>query len=64
MICKVKFAQAGKSQTRNSRAIVREGREVYRHPKNYFAVLEFEGICGKFLESFWPEDIEKQDLFL
>ena len=27
-------------------------------------VYEFEGICDKFRESFWPEDIEKQDLFL
>jgi hypothetical protein len=27
-------------------------------------VYEFEGICGKFRESFWPEDIEKQELFL
>jgi len=63
MTHKVKFAHAGKSQTRNSRAIVREGREVYRHPKNYFVVIEFEGICGKFRESFWPEDIEKQVYF-
>ena len=61
---RVMFSHSDKSRTQNAQAIVREGREVYRHPKNYFAVLEFEGICGKFRESFWPEEISKQELFL
>jgi hypothetical protein len=28
------------------------------------SVVEFHGVSGKFREAFWPEDIEKQDLFL
>ena len=64
MTHKVKFTHSDKSRSCINRAEVREGKEVYRHPKGYFVVLEFEGICGKFRESFWPEDIEKQDLFL
>jgi hypothetical protein len=57
MTHKVKFAHNGKSQTRNSWAIVREGREVYRHPRGHFVVLEFEGKSGKFREAFWPEEV-------
>ena len=59
MTYKVKFAHAGKSQTQNSRAIVREGREVYRHPRGHFVVLEFQGVGGKFREAFWPEEVVK-----
>ena len=35
----------------------REGRIIYRHPKGYFITLEFDGIEGKFRESFYPEEI-------
>ena len=42
----------------------REGTEIYRHPKGYFVVLEFEGESGKFRETFWPEEVVKDKLFL
>ncbi len=64
MTHKVKFAHSGKSRAHINRAKVREGKEVYRHPKGYFVVLEFEGRSGKFREAFWPEEILKQELFL
>lgn len=41
--------------TRNTS--LREGKEVYRHPEGRFVVLEFQGINGKFRESFWPEEL-------
>jgi len=64
MTRKVKFTHSDKSHAHISSAELREGREVYRHPKGYFVVLEFEGESGKFRESFWLEDIVKTGLFL
>lgn len=64
MISKVKLTHSIKSKAHMSRAKVREGKEVYRHPKGYFVVLEFQGKSGKFRESFWPEEIVKDKLFL
>lgn len=64
MIYKVKFTHSDKSRAHINRAELREGEVIYKHPKGYFVVLEFEGESGKFRESFWPEDIEKQELFL
>jgi len=49
------MATCDKSRARINRAKVREGKEVYRHPRGYFVVLEFEGESGKFREAFWPE---------
>ena len=62
MTCKVKFSHSGKSTTK--RHVFRDGKIVYRHPEGRFVVVEFHGVSGKFREAFWPEDIEKQDLFL
>ena len=46
------------SDTRTERgAYIREGLEVYRHPNNYFVVLEFQGKIGKFRESFRPGEL-------
>ena len=64
MTHKVKFTHSGKSRAHISSAELREGREVYRHPKGYFVVLEFEGESGKFRESFWLEELVKDKLFL
>ena len=63
MTYKVKFQHSGKSRTRIDGAEVREGTEVYRHPKGYFVVLEFQGESGNFREAFWPEEIVKVGLF-
>ena len=64
MTHKVKFTHSNKSRAHIDRAKAREGKEVYRHPRGYFVVLEFEGESGKFREAFWPEDIAKTGLFL
>ena len=64
MTHKVLFTHSYKSRANINRAELREGREVYRHPEGRFVVLEFEGKSGKFRESFWPEEILKQELFL
>ena len=64
MTHKVKFTHSDKSRAHIDRTKVREGKEVYRHPRGYFVVLEFEGVSGKFRETFWPEEILKQELFL
>ena len=64
MTYKVKFTHSGKSRTNITSAKIREGREVYRHPRGRFVVLEFEGKSGNFREAFWPEEILKQELFL
>ena len=45
-------------------AKIREGREVYRHPRGRFVVLEFQGRSGKFREAFWPEEVVKDRLNL
>jgi hypothetical protein len=46
------------SDTRTDRnAYIRRGAEIYRHPKNCFVVLEFQGKSEKFRESFYPEEI-------
>lgn len=59
MTHKVLFTHSDKNRKQNAQAIVREGREVYRHPRGHFVVLEFEGESGKFREAFWPEEIVK-----
>ena len=64
MIHKVKFTHRGNGRAHINRAGLREGREVYRHPKGYFVVLEFKGKSGKFREAFWPEELVKDKLFL
>ena len=64
MTYKVKFTHSDKSRAHINRAELREGKVVYIHPRRLFIVLEFQGESGKFREAFWPEDIEKQDLFL
>ena len=56
---KVKFTHSGKSRAHITSVKIREGREVYRHPRGRFVVLEFEGESGKFREAFWPEEIVK-----
>jgi hypothetical protein len=38
-------------------AYTRRGTEVYRHPKNLFVILEFQGTDGKFRESFEPKEL-------
>jgi hypothetical protein len=38
-------------------AYTRRGIEVYRHPKNLFVILEFQGTDGKFRESFEPKEL-------
>jgi len=57
MTHKVKFTHSDKSRAHINRAELREGKEVYRHPKGYFVVLEFQGRSGKFSEAFRPEDL-------
>ena len=64
MTHKVKFTHSDKSHAHINCAELREGKEVYQHPEGYFVVLKFEGKSGKFGESFWPENVEKQELFL
>ncbi len=64
MTYKVLFQHSDKSRARIGKAKVREGKEVYRHPAGRFVVLEFQGKSGKFRESFWTEDIVKDNLFL
>ena len=64
MTHKVKFTHSDKSRAHINRAELREGEEIYQHPEGYFVVLEFEGESGKFRESFWPEEVVKQELFL
>ena len=64
MTYKVKFTNSDKSRAHITSVKIREGREVYRHPRGRFVVLEFEGESGKFREAFWPEEVVKQELFL
>jgi hypothetical protein len=33
------------------------GTVVYIHPKRYFVTLEFQGVEGKFRESFYPDQL-------
>lgn len=40
----------------NTRHPIR-GRVVYAHPAGRFAVLEFQGVCGSFRESFFPKQL-------
>lgn len=63
MTHKVIFTHSDKSHAHITSSKIREGREVYRHPRGRFVVLEFEGESGKFREAFWPEDIVKVGLF-
>ena len=64
MMHKVLFTHSDKNRSHIGRAKVRKGKEVYRHPEGRYIVLEFQGRSGKFRESFWPEDIIKDKLFL
>jgi len=64
MTHKVKFTHSDKSHAHINCAELREGVEIYKHPRGRFVVMEFEGKSGKFREAFWPENVEKQDLFL
>ena len=64
MTHKVKFTHSDKSRAHINCAELREGVEIYKHPKGRFIVLEFEGRSGKFRESFWPEEVMKDKLFL
>ena len=64
MTHKVKFTHSDKSHAHINCAELREGEEIYQHPRGHFVVLEFEGRSGKFREAFWPEQVVKQDLFL
>ena len=59
MTHKVLFTHSDKSRAHLGRAKVREGKEIYRHPRGHFVVLEFEGKSGKFREAFWPEEVEE-----
>ena len=59
MTHKVKFTHSDKSRAHINCAELREGVEIYKHPRGHFVVLEFEGESGKFREAFWPEQIEK-----
>jgi len=52
MTHKVKFTHSDKSCANTNHAELREGREVYRHPKGRYIVLEFQGRSGKFREAF------------
>jgi hypothetical protein len=61
---RVRFTHSDKSRAHITSSKIREGREVYRHPRGRFVVLEFEGESGKFREAFWPEEVVKQELFL
>ena len=63
MTHKVKFTHSDKSRAHINCAELREGVEIYKHPRGRFVVLEFEGESGKFREAFWPEDIVKVGLF-
>lgn len=35
----------------------RRGKEVYRHPRNYYVILEFDGRDGRFRESYEPKEL-------
>ena len=52
---KVRFNPRNTDKT----AYIREGTEIYRHPKGYFVTLEFQGKIGKFRESFRPSELMK-----
>lgn len=57
MIYKVKFTHSDTNLIKQSSYCLREGKEIYRHPKGRFLVLEFQGKMGKFRESFRPEEL-------
>lgn len=63
MTHKVKFTHSDKSHAHINRAELRDGVEIYKHPRGHFVVLEFEGESGKFREAFWPEEVVKVGLF-
>ena len=37
------------------------GKIVYIHPKGRYAVLEFDGVCGRPRECFWPEELTEDN---
>jgi len=41
--------------TSGNKKALKIGREVFRHPKGYFIVLEFRAKGGRYRESFYPE---------
>jgi len=59
MIYKVKFSHSAISHPSQKKAFYRLGKEVYRHPKGYFIVLEFQGKGGTFRECFRPNEIKE-----
>jgi len=54
---KARFTYSATSQIKKSSYFLREGNEVYRHPKGYFITLEFQGKGGKFRESFYLNEL-------
>lgn len=44
----------------NARHPIR-GKVVYVHPEGRFAVLEFQGIRGRFRESYFPEQLTQKN---
>ena len=38
-----------------------QGKVIYVHPEGRFATLEFEGVCGKFRECYYPEELTVQN---
>lgn len=59
MTCTVDFAHSAKSNVYKNKLQKRKGKEIYRHPKGYFTVLEFEGKSGKFREAFRTNEVTK-----
>jgi len=53
MTYKVKFTHSDKSHAHITSAIIREGREGYRHPRGRFVVPEFQGESGKYRNTHW-----------
>lgn len=54
---KVKYTHSDTARPRANVFFTRVGREVYRHPQNYYVVLEFEGRLDKFWEAFKPSEL-------
>ena len=47
MTYKAKFTHSDKSHAHINCAELREGVEIYKHPRGRFVVLEFEGKSGR-----------------
>jgi len=57
MMYAVNFTWCDKGTVHHKDIFKRIGKEVYRHPRNHFVVLEFQGVLGKFRESFRPSEL-------